>query len=395
MKRALFIITGSSILVVIFLTWLYLLLFGTPAEVREVFTNFNLPGESTTPIPVAVNDEPPARQVNVSGSLVQLTTRPVAGFIHISSTSTDDRLRYAEQGTGHIYEINLSSGTETRISGTTVGQTVGAHFKESGEMVVLLAETAEKTTVGLYRIGSTASKVSDLPDNSASFYFTGESSINYTLAEADKTTAYSMDWEDVSTDELWSVPLTDIRTIWTSGQTFITNKTAPYLSGGVYGIVSGKLSQIIPPQPALSAIIDGSGRHILYSAFDREYNQVVSRTLDRQTGEAAIASMSAIPEKCVFMRNEIWCASSFELTAGDREALSAWYRGEFVSSDSLWKQSLTASSAQHVESLSKTAGFDIDITNMTVFGDSEGFLFTNKTNNTLWIKRLAGTSTNE
>ena len=123
MNRPLIITIGIVILLAVISLWVYLLAYGAPQAPREVFTNLGLFNgqieEGVTPmveedagISLALSNEP----------LQQISTRAIAGF-GFSSSTQGDKIRYAELGTGHIYEIDMVNATELQITLTTFPQT--------------------------------------------------------------------------------------------------------------------------------------------------------------------------------------------------------------------------------------------------------------------------------
>lgn len=383
-----------------FISWGYLFLFGTPKNISEVFSNIELregptdiePDTSSSAVSLAPN----------SGVLVQLSTRAVAGFVHIpppniSATSTVEiselgKIRYVERGTGHIYEIDLELGSETRISGTTVGQTIGAHFNKKGDLVVLTTESSDNVNASLYEIGENSVEVASLPQNSRDFYFTDANTLKYSAPDSTGTIVYEIDLLSIVIKELWRTPLSEIHILWTEGGTFAVNKTAPYLKGGIYVADNGLFQKMVTPEYSLSAFIEPSGNFIFYSSFDSKYGQVIPHILDRTNSLTTVSSLPAIPEKCAFIRErEIWCATSASSIAGNREDLNSWYKGTLIYSDTLWKADVTGTSAEYVQDFSALAGFDIDVTGLQMSSDERLLLFINKINGTLWMYKLPQT----
>lgn len=380
------IVTGILILFLLIIAWMYLLLFGAPQGTAGIFADLGLRGGPTE---ITANIDTTAQLAPPSGALTQLTTRSVAGFVHIpASTSTPARLRYAERGTGHIYEINLDGSTENRVSGTTVGQTVGAMFDHTGTAAVLVAEEGDTVTAMLYGFGSNTTRTVPLPANSRNFHFASPNILRYSVIEGGDSVAYEQNWLQDTISELWRVPLTDIRIIWTDNDAFVVNRTAPYLKGGVYRVQNGGLQRVVPAGYALSAVIDPGGRFVLTSAFSSDARAVMSGILDRDTAQTFPSALPAIPEKCVFVTGKFWCASSFQLMTGGRESLNAWYKGEFISSDTFWKQGDSEGTAEYVVWLSDLAGFDIDVIDLSASDDGETLFFRNKTNDTLWMYKI-------
>lgn len=386
MARKILIITGSTILLILFSLWIYLLIFSTPGETGRWF----LGGlGDPTPVAPAIETEVTSQLVIPDAALTQLTTKSVAGYDFItvgSSTATttaDYRLRYAETGTGHIYEIDLNTAVETRISGITVGQTVEAHFDPNGEAFVLTAERGNSTASTIYLFDTEAEKYTDLPLNSRHFKFTGNDSLLYTVIENDRTIAYELDWENLETNTLWSIPLAQINVSWTESGAVVSSKVSNHLKSGIYEITGGEITRLVAPLPALSMVNDPVSNTLWYSYFDANTGQDVAVNLNRESSEVRLATLPAIPEKCFRHSNDREvCAVSASLLSETSSNLNRWYRGEFTSDDRLWVS--TETGAAYEANLSELAGHTIDVTDIAPTPDYNAFYFINKTNRTLW-----------
>lgn len=383
---------GITTITIMLLAWGYLLLFGTPSGVNEVFVDLGLQ-RAPTPIEPASNIAPVANLAPASTRMTQLSTKAVIGFTYMeaveSSTTTQAkpaRLRYAERGTGHVYEIDFSNNTESRISGTTIAKAVSATFSDDGLAAVIVAEGIDGTSASLQAFGATSNRSLSLPNNSKDFRFVPSSNLRYTVVENNETVGYEMDWGDGTTTSLWRVPLTDIDTKWTDRGALVVSRPAPWLTSGVYSVENGSLGRVVAPEYMLSAKTETSGRFVLYSYLDEEQGGSVNYILDRESSTISPSSLVAIPDKCTFTSQSFWCASSFETSSANRDVLNDWYRGEFTASDALW-QGTADGSAVYVDNLSGLAGFDIDVTHLTGTPDNQLF-FINKTNDTLWVYKI-------
>ena len=195
MNRPLIITIGIVIIGLVVSVWIYLLLYGTPKEPREVFTNFGF----LTPIPNVPQEEiDPMEQQNVTdlsliGGLELIGTKPVAGHTFVL---TEDAilLRYAEMGTGHIYEMNLTDATESQVSITTIQETAYAQFSPNGSRVLLgsYEGTTEQYSIGVI---DTESKElinrASLPRGVHNVAFRDDTSVYYTSEKYSRILASS------------------------------------------------------------------------------------------------------------------------------------------------------------------------------------------------------------
>ena len=106
-------------------------------------------------------------------------------------------------------------------------------------------------------------------------------------------------------------------------------------------------------------------------------------------GTTTVQPILMLPEKCVFdnpFKDNMWCAS--ELTPETASHVEDWYKGILTSHDELWYSKLSTKRAMLVGNLSKLSGRIIDVTNITINSDGTLLLFSNKTNQTLWLYKI-------
>lgn len=394
MVRKILIFIGAIIILTLLLAWGYLLLLGTPQSVQDVFSDLGLRNGGTQIVPEQ-NIDTTVTLAHSNDKLVQLSTKAVAGFTYVPGNEnasgtpmTLGRLRYAEKGTGHIYEIDLSNNTETKTSSVTVGQTIDAIFSPAGEVVILRSEKGEELSVKAYLSGANTTKTIELPDNSENFYFSGSTTVRYSVKSNNSTQVYQKNLLNEADTLLFSVPFTEANIVWTERGTYVINKPAAYLKSGIYFMGTSGLERVVKPQYDLSAFIDHTGRYIVYSALEPMNGRVVGHILDRDTNIDSMTTLFAVPEKCALIENLFWCATSFLLSDGQRGRINEWYSGELSSSDTLWQQAENGAST-HVDYLAELAGFDVDVTDLVAASEIDKLFFRNKLNDTLWVYSLA------
>lgn len=390
MKRTIFIASGSIVLIIIFSIWVFLLLFGAPKNIEEAFTTFGLDGEPTPIDPNANFSLEQIAKLNInSGSLAQLTTRQVAGHGFGVVGSTTDKLWYAERGVGHIYEVDIATGVESRTSAKTFLAVTDAEFSPDGKFVVFVSETENGTSATLENLDGETGY--DIPSNASNLKFVSNNELRYTVTNASTTIGYSLNLEEMTTDQIFSVPLLDINTVWTDAETLIINKPAPRLRGALLRVENNQLSRIGESGYALSAIVPSikSGEYLLTRANLDRSGALSSIIFNELSGESRPLAILAWPEKCTFdlqIQNTLWCAASAaELS---RESHSSWYKGTVSFSDLLWKVDTLTGAATLTENLSQGSGRNVDVTDLQVDQSGKLLLFKNKLDNTLWLKKV-------
>jgi hypothetical protein len=388
MKKKLFIILGSIVLLLVFLVWLYLLVFGAPQQTEEIFGNLGL-GREATPISGSMESLVQTAELNINaGSLVQLTTRSVAGFDFVTQGTSTVAIRYAEKGTGHIYEVNISNGIEARLLAKTLLAVIDAKFAPDGSAVVLIAEGEAGTVTTLEELG-TRNMAHQFPENAENIRFVSDTKLRYTLSD-DGTTGYEYDLENGTTDVVFQIPLDDVVVSWGSEETLVYSPPAPRLRGGLYRVSGSALSRIGGLGYAFSATVPlfNSGVYLLTYA-NLENGNLTSFEFDELASTNEPMPVVALPEKCSFdakTNQFVWCAAPSD-TLG-RTAQSDWYKGVATFTDLLWLVDLDTGTATVEDDLSAVAGRDIDVVGLTVDSLGSYIIFKNKSDDTLWFKNL-------
>lgn len=399
MGKRIFIIVGVVIVLATVAVFAYLVVFGTPQTIQEVFTDFDTSSEDRpAPTPQPTDTEPsstpdPAPTLDLAGGLQQLTTRPVAGYGIVSS---DDQplLRYVERGTGHVYEIDLEQGEETRISNTTIPRVHNAQFSPDGDMVLLQATTNNVRSSIIGRITSEDSQIEyvDLPEGLENPSFSRNNTLRFTLPENDRTVGYTYSLETDAMDAIFSLPLQNVVLHWsdrTDGAHYVSNRPDSRTTSYLYRLSGNNL---------LPTDIHGQGltvaRHgdiILFSRY--EDDQLLSYHHNLDTDTQSLLSPYILPEKCD-VAQAIHCGSTLalELQTQSFTMPESWYMGEVALNDALFsitqnterEQSLLGSevSATRLIQLEAEAGRRIDVT--TLQSTNDRVVFINRIDDMLW-----------
>lgn len=380
MKKTLLISIGILILCIVIAVWTYLFIYGTPKNSAEVFTRFGVGGETVVPTTnegatVDVKSETNSGSVQ---KLKQLTTRPVAG-----AGFTSSGIRYVEQGTGHIYEINLSTGSETIISGTTITQAFEAVFDGSAEYIAITSRTNDgaRTVVGkLSQASSTFESGIALPNNATEVAFGNSTgTLFYVLKDTDGLSGYSYTVDTKSGTPLFAIPLRDVRVLWGNPVYVYTTPTREQ-EGYVYTVIKNDLGYVATGGYGLTGISYPGGA-VLTSL----KNSKAESTFYKKNGTSFTSTIPLMREKCVFNSNteSLYCATPGSLTDGVFP--DDWYKGVISYSDVLWSVDTTDGSAKLLSDLLSQSGRQIDIAHIGTDTEGKNIYFINKNDNTLWI----------
>ena len=380
MKKTLFITVGAIIILLIVGVWVYLFMYGTPKSSDEVFARFGF-GEEVPPpvIPEATTvDVSSETVVGAPQKLKQLTTRAVAG-----ATFTGTGILYVEQGTGHLYHINLTSGGETLISGTTIPQAREAVFSDGGAYVAITsaAGTGERTIVGEVTLenGSGTLEGVALPEGATEVVFSDTlGTMYYLLKESAGSSGYSYNIEREVGTKLFSIPLRDVQVLWGSPLYVYTTPTAAQ-TGYVYKVVKGTLQYITNGGGGLAALKHNGGVITTQVGEDG-----VRSDFNLASGEVLQIALPMMPEKCTNFGTATICAIPSENLIS-KNFPDAWYKGVISYSDMLWKINTDVGELSVLSNFKKESGREIDVVKIGADAKGERVWFVNKNDNTLWM----------
>lgn len=390
MRRPFIITTGIVLLLFVLGLWVYLILYGTPKQTSEVFTNLGfLPkseiSESTVPLVKAQKEE--GTRLALGGSnLQQLSTRSVAGFVFSSTTA--NLLRYVEQGTGHVYEINLDKGTEAQISLVTLPQTIEALFSPNAQTVVFISNKNNATHISVGTIPNQREEeigLIKLPLNAENIAFKDEQTLYFTLSTQFKTLGYAYNLTTLVQSQLFAIDGGDMVIHWNGpeGAIYASPKPTEFLEGSLYVISQNKLTPVTPSELGLTAFV-GDESIVTSHIVDGQY---VSELLSDDTFSRQ--PMLLLKEKCVFEKsslNSAWCAGPLERTKASY--LEDWYKGTVTSADLIWFADMDTDESSVFADLSALSGRTIDVTGMSINSKETLLLFKNKIDQVLWLYRL-------
>ncbi len=382
MNKLTFIIAAGIIFLILALSWLYLIFYGKPDTAGELFANLGFgnttdSGEFITPDNTDTLDAP---LVDVNSSAVQqLTTRPAVGY-----GTTENTLRFMEEGTGHIYEIDLATQAETRLTNTTIPRVTSAIFNDDASRLVFTIHGEGVTTNTLGNLpleGDTTLTTTNLPLNSANVSFLDTDTLTYSTT-ADATTLTRFDIENGTTATIATVPFWSIRTFAVDGEVLFINRFAAELTGAFFDA---------NPFTALTETYFGltgfpTEEYLVYSY--HKDGQFINESYDRQTNVTTFLSLTALSEKCTsFDDNTLYCATPAP-GAVTPDLLKRWYQGADQFIDNLWSLDLSTGTGTLLVLLQDTTGRQIDLIKPHFSPGKDRLFFINKNDNTLWRYEL-------
>ena len=390
MKKTALIVGGIIFIAVLLAAWLYLLFFGTPEQMEDVFSDLSFGrngGEAVAPDPTDDTDDTPPPPINSeiasTNQLRQITTDPVAGFQILATPqgTSSPQIMYVEAGTGHIYRYDTDSGDRERISNRTIPQTNHALITSQGRYVVT---EAEGTTRIFSTHGTNTEVLLNTQDPLRNLAVVNDRYLLYTLEQNQAVTGIALDMSNNTTQTLFTFPATAIQVSW--GQSI----SAPHI---VYTLPTDTVrshAYVVDQNSRQRLPITGYGLNLFHTQDQVFYsrNNDPARPGERSgfvhdltTNTTSRLPLPVLREKCTIDRpqDSLWCGHDFDQSY----SLSNWYKGVTQLNDSFWRIDASRSSATFVRNIQETAGRAVDISSITHMTDT--FVFTNKINRTLWL----------
>lgn len=307
--------------------------------------------------------------------LFQVWEEPVAGARLVTSTS-GDVVRVIDQATGHIFDISLVDGSNTRVTNTTLPNIHSSYWLSDTDVIVQYIDRENEDTVQTF----VASIV--YPEVSTSTLSTEESvamlegtflPVNITaITVSNGQYAYIVDGELVyNNTTLFRSPLSGWQIDWINDSTIsVTQNASNNIDGVSYAVtINGNVSLLVEPTPTLSLIADanliliGNGTDLFLRSFETEDDTFID--------------LKTLPEKCIWgARGTLYCGiptrQSLVGTIPDD-----WYQGTIQFDDTLFD-------VQSNQSLF-TVPEQFDIIPLATTPTESRILFYDKITDTPWV----------
>lgn len=331
--------------------------------------------------------------------LQKLFSYSVAGSV-VFEREESTIIRFVEQETGHVFEIEMGSMSAQRITNTTIPRIAEVVWTPDGEYVALryLADDREtietfvakiqKNTDGSEEEGSLVGKFFPQGITTLSVNTTG-STFFYLLNTQNGSKGVTTSPDGENTTRVFSNPLQEWKASYV-GNTWLTLLTKPSASTSGYLYIlktsTGTLTRILGNISGLSAHISPDREKVLFS--ESLENGISLNVLNIETDDLISLSVQTLAEKCVWgaASDILYCAVPTNITGGLYPDL--WYQGRVSFSDELWKIDLDTGAATLILNLEDAAREPIDIKNLSLSSNEKFLVFTNKKDSTLWSLSL-------
>ena len=374
MNKPLIITIAIGVLLLALGSWVYLFLFGAPQTPDEVFTDLGITPTSDENIPLNATGTTELPALDLTGAAFQqLTLRPVAGYVQRSA----NQVVYMEQGTGHLFSIDTSTGQETRLTNTTIPvATTGYLNADASAMVVVRGLPGERAVLIGQRTGDTLDQTS-LPPTAENFIFTSTSTLVYTVADQSGSRGYEYNLTTNTQRELFVVPFSNIDVHITSSAVYVSNQPATGLEGALYEVRGTTLTPVSNPHFGFVALVTDS-QYTRSSVREGQLQSVIASLTNTET---TLIAPVVVPEKCTWRDATLLCASPFSVDTPNY--IENWYQGVVRSNDVLWQIDPNTGGAQMLDNPETVLGRPLDMERLSRTAAGELF-FINRLDNSLW-----------
>ena len=376
MKKPWLLIIAGVLLTTLIGMWLYLFFGGDEAR-EDLYNAFGLQGDE---LPFGIEDI--FGEDNATSSvpyLRQISFRQVIGYIPFAASSTTSPYVYiAEAGTGHIYKVDTVSGDEERLSNITIPTASKAVFSPNGQYVAVVPNDSRATTVLSLPNGTSTVTSTDIEARVADISFTNENILVYSEKSNQSTVGFSYNPATGETATIFTIPFREAVVAFgetVEGPHYTYPKMAEELEGYVYAVTGSSLKRL--PITGFGLSVQNSPTWMVFTRI--ENNQPTTYLFEKETENNSTLDISVFPEKCASAEGEFICA----INESSANSQTSWYRGEYVSSDSLWYILPDINYVGRIEDISQTAGQPLDVTEPEL--TTYGFYFITKQNDSLWV----------
>ena len=422
-KKFFIIITIILAIFVLALTGYYFIIQsntpGSKVTTTSVFKNFFPFGGNTASVPTTgttqtntLTNEPPVSTL-VDVKLRKLYADPIAGFGD-TETASGTVVRFMDTATGHVFETDLFSPRQERITNTTIPVVYNAYWGNDINSFITMYLKDNDRTVSTYSVylsrasttrGSeggikllTNTQVPSINLSSNPYVISAiplaqevasisvlNSNMFYVVQSQYGSTGFISNLHGGKQKQVWNSPITEIIPQFVNDTTIaITTKPYQNVSGFLYFIntITGGVKRVLGDIPGLSTLVSPDAKKVLNFASGGGVALSVMHT-DTQVQDTV--TPTTFPEKCVWSKKDttvVYCAVPHQILG--EESLTDWYKGKKQFSDDVWKYDLTTNTSHVIENISTDTTDEIDVIKPVLTPNEKYLLFVNKKDGALW-----------
>jgi hypothetical protein len=379
----------------------YLLFFKKDATTTppDTIDPFGL-GSNDRPLPTATSTDGQGSGIVTPSTVrlsavTQISANPATlGFAFNKGSTT--LVRFVERAQGHITEVNMSSGTTSLLSITTLPKIQDTLWLNNGNNVIY-RYISEVGDIRTYTAAIPLTIGSGTPSIKGSF-ITG--SIEEVVASPDLKKILILEGtynsargvianaDGSGRKELFTLPISEWIVSWPEATTIVvTSKASSGFSGYTYIInaTTGSMRKALGPINALTTITNPSASYIAYTN-----NNGSLSVYDVKKGTSIGTEIKTYVDKCVWSKKnkgKLFCAVPRNVLSGSIP--DDWYKGKVGYSDNLYEINVASSTATIFPAEKNITSQGIDVSGITLSTNEQYLLLTNKRDLSLWAVNLS------
>lgn len=397
-KKNIYILTGVLILILLALVGYYLI-YSIPSGTGDrpsIFRNFfplggseNISTSTTTP-QIEVPEEP-ERPIDYIKKLRKISSEPVAGS-GTEDVKAGTVVRYIEKATGHIYEVELFSPRQGRISNTTIPQVYDAVWGNKNNSLIARYLKEDNKKVDTYTLNlkgvSTSTENTiygvSFPVQIDDVSVFGDT-VFYLQKNTDGSYGYTSKFDGSNKKQIWNSAINELISQFVNAKNVVLTTKPDAISPGFLYLIdttNGNVKKILGNIFGLSTLVSADANQVLYL---NQGGTPQLYTFNIKTKTTENITPVAFPEKCVWSKkdtNIVYCAVSKEPI--DNNSLTMWYKGQIALNDDIWKYNFKDKTSDMLLSLDNESGELIDVIKPILTENEQYLVFINKRDNSLW-----------
>ena len=404
MSKKLFVIIISIVLILFLVSLIgyYFIIQNssdTGGEGNSIFRNFFPFGGGPTTEPPVIDEPPvilPPPTQSATQKLRKLSNEPVAGA-GVLDVKAGTLVRHIEKATGHIFETELFSPNQNRISNTTIPLVYDAVWGNKNNSLVARYLKDDNQTIDTY--GLLIKEVSTSTENTVSAIKLSENlsqvsvfgnSVFSLEQKLDSSLGFISNFDGTKKVQIWNSPIKELLAQYVNSKTVaLTTKPDQNTEGFLFFVDTGnaQTKKIVGNVFGLSTLVNDTATQVLFLDQKDAPRMFV---FDVKSKSSISMTPTTLPEKCIWSkkdRNIIYCAVPEEFM--NRDSLTLWYRGFIYFTDNIWKYDIKNNISNVMTSLFNESREQIDVTKLILSENEQYLVFVNKIDNSLWSLDLS------
>ena len=303
--------------------------------------------------------------------------------------ATTTRVRYVEQGSGHIYEHDHASSTTRKLTNTTIPKTSEAYFLDNGSKVLLRYLDNTNRRVENYLASIPNSSVADqltgtfLSNNITALSVSPNTSEFFYIAKTSSGSVGNIYNTRTNTERrVFSSLFSEWLPDWVQNGIYLTTKPSNSVPGFMYqqSLQKNALTRTTGNKLGLTSLSNKNGTRILLGEGAK------LSVLNISSGETVpVIGLYTLPEKCVWTTDEEFLCFGSEDAPTDKMP-DSWYQGLTFFNDALFSVYSIDGSSLKVATMEElyTKKVVIDGTLPRLSRDGFGLVFLNKIDMSPW-----------